>query len=72
VSPIECHPAFGFGNRPIHVFDGLRTPTTLVMLSASELGSGSTKMLESRMHVRLVGAHGTETHSCHHGENDDT
>jgi hypothetical protein len=71
VTSIEFHPAFGFGDRPIHVFDRTHAPATFVMLSASELGSGSTKMLERRMHVRLIGVRGTETHSRHHGENDD-
>jgi hypothetical protein len=71
VTSIEFHSAFGFGDGPIHVFDGTHAPAALVMLGASELGPRGAKMLERRMHVWLIGAYRTETHSCHDGENDD-
>jgi hypothetical protein len=68
----DRHAVFCFMDRSIGVLDGADTPAALVMLGHPQLGTRRPQMLESCLHMRLIGPRGIQTHGCNCCDNNDT
>ena len=56
MTSIEPDPSFRIGDGSFYIRQRTRTPAALVMLGNSELSPRSAQMLESCLHMRLVGS----------------
>ena len=64
--------SFRFGYRSVYVRNCAIAPAAFVMLRRSELGARRTQMLESRLHVRLIGSRKIHIHRSNGCKNDQT
>ena len=72
VTSIEPDPSFRIGNGSVYVRQRAHTPAALVMLGNSELSPRGAQMLESRLHMRLVGPGRSQPHGSNSGDENDT
>ena len=69
---IEPDPSLRIGNGPVHVCKRAHAPAALVMFSDSELSPRGAQMLESCLHVWLVGTGRRQPHRGNRSDENDT